>query len=112
MVPPPVFRGRMDRTHATREGEAPAEPIIESAIGSAGASPSPVEEPPPAQPESPFAVRDRDPTVVNRHGEAVPLRRRTPDEQQRYRRRMNLLFALAGLVLLVLVVAVLLHVRP
>jgi hypothetical protein len=70
------------------------------------------DEPPPASPASPFAVRESTHTVVNRRGEAIPLRRLAPEERQRYRRRLNLVFALAGLVVLAIAVAVLLHVRP
>jgi hypothetical protein len=67
---------------------------------------------PPAEPVSPYTVRERAQTVVNRRGEAIPLERRTPEERERYRRQMNLLFALAGLAMLVAAVLVLLQVRP
>ena len=92
--------------------EAPA-PIIEIRQAEKPAEEPPAQKAePPAEPALPYAVQDRDPTIVNRRGEAIPLRRRTPEEQQRYRRRMNLLYALAGLLVLVFAVAVLLHVQP
>ncbi len=66
----------------------------------------------PAAPASPFAVREPARSIVNRRGEAIPLRRRSIGERDRYRRRLNFVFAAAGLVVLAIVLAVLLHVRP
>ena len=50
--------------------------------------------------------------LVNRRGEPVPLRRLSPDERERYRRRLNLAFALIGMAILSLALVVLLRIRP
>ena len=43
----------------------------------------------PVEPRSPFDLAEPTKTIVNRRGEPVPLRRLSPDERERYRRRLN-----------------------
>jgi hypothetical protein len=50
--------------------------------------------------------------IVNRRGEAVPLRRLSPEDRDRYRRRLNFLFAAIGMAILAAALAVLLRLRP
>lgn len=80
------------------------------------APPLPTESSPPrdhtATPNSPFAVEESACILVNRRGETVPLRRLSPAERVRYRRRLNLVFAVVGLAILSLALVVLLRFRP
>ncbi len=66
----------------------------------------------PATPGSPFDVAEPAKVLVNRRGEPVPLRRLSPAERERYRRRLNLVFALVGMAILSLALLVLLRIRP
>ncbi len=66
----------------------------------------------PPDPRSPFDFAEPAKVLVNRRGEPVPLRRLTPEEKERYRRRLNLLFALLGMVILAIALVVLLRIRP
>ncbi len=68
--------------------------------------------PTPAPPGSPLQLEETTKTVVNRRGEAVPLRRLSPDERVRYRRRLNVIFAVVGMAILAVALALLLQVRP
>jgi hypothetical protein len=63
-------------------------------------------------PRSPFDLAEPTKTVVTRRGEAVPLRRLSPEERARYRRRLNLAFAALGMAVLAVALAVLLRIRP
>ena len=54
----------------------------------------------PAIPGSPFEFAEPAKVLVNRRGEPVPLRRLSPAERERYRRRLNLVFALVGMAIL------------
>jgi hypothetical protein len=64
------------------------------------------------KPNSPFEVVEPTRILVNRRGEAVPLRRLSPAERDRFRRRLNFAFALIGLAILTLALVVLLRFRP
>jgi len=68
--------------------------------------------PAPTPPDSPLQLVEPTKSVVNRRGEAIPLRRLSPEERVRYRRRLNVLFAVVGMAILAIALAVLLHVRP
>lgn len=63
-------------------------------------------------PRAPFDLTEPTKTLVNRRGEPVPLRRLSPEERERYRRRLNLTFAAIGMAILAIALAVLLRVRP
>ena len=63
-------------------------------------------------PRSPFELAEPAKVIVNRRGEPVPLRRLTPEERARYRRRLNLAFAAIGMAILAIALAVLLRIRP
>jgi hypothetical protein len=58
---------------------------------------------------SPFAVRDVSRRVRTATGQTVELRRRTPDERSRFRRRLQLAVALTGAVVLAVLLTVLLQ---
>lgn len=77
--------------------------------GSATRSDSP---PLPSSPGSPFDLAEPKKVVLNRQGEPIELRRLTPEERARYRRRLNWIFALVGMILLAIALAVLLRLRP
>jgi hypothetical protein len=66
----------------------------------------------PTPPRSPFDLAEPIKVVLNRHGEPIELRRLTPEERARYRRRLNWIFALIGMILLAIALAVLLRLRP
>jgi DNA-directed RNA polymerase subunit RPC12/RpoP len=68
--------------------------------------------PSPRPPGSPLHLVEPTKSVVNRRGEAVPLRRLSPEERARYRRRLNVVFALVGMAILAIALALLLQVRP
>jgi hypothetical protein len=76
------------------------------------ASPAVRSEPAPSQPRSPFDLAEPKRVVLNRQGEPIELRRLTPEERTRYRRRLNWLFAAIGMTLLAIALAVLLRLRP
>ena len=63
-------------------------------------------------PRSPFDLTEPTKTLVNRRGEPVPLRRLSPEERDRYRRRLNLAFAAIGMAILAIALVVLLRIRP
>ena len=63
-------------------------------------------------PRSPFDLVEPAKVLVTRRGEAVPLRRLSPAERARYRRRLNLAFAAIGMAILAVALAVLLRIRP
>lgn len=77
------------------------------------APPPPVEpnprREPAAKPNSPFDLVEPAKILVNRRGEAVPLQRLSPAERDRYRRRLNLVFAVVGLAILSLALVALLR---
>ena len=104
--PPPIIIN-IQKVQATAE-QTP-DPAPES---DEEASAEPAKQEMPDAPASPFAVREPTRSIVNRRGEAIPLRRMSADERDRYRRRLNFVFAVAGLAVLAIVLAVLLHVRP
>ena len=58
---------------------------------------------------SPYTVRDHDRLVVDSEGNRVAIRRLSPEERQRFRRRLNMLFAIVGVVVLMIVLAILLQ---
>lgn len=60
---------------------------------------------------SPFAVRDTTPKVVTADGRQIELRRRTPDEQARFRARLHIAVAVFGAVLLAALMFVLLRIQ-
>jgi len=66
----------------------------------------------PPRSRSPFDLAEPTKVIVTRRGEAVPLRRLSPKEQTRYRRRLNLAFAAIGMAILAVALAVLLRIRP
>ena len=66
----------------------------------------------PRDPRSPFEFAEPAKVLVNRRGEPVQLRRLSPDERERYRRRLNLVFALLGMAILAIALVVLLQIRP
>jgi hypothetical protein len=68
--------------------------------------------PPPTNAASPDAVPGSAEKVANRPGKQVAVRRRSPEERARYRRRMNVVYALAGLAILLIALAVLLRLGP
>jgi hypothetical protein len=68
--------------------------------------------PPPRQPRAPFDFQEPAKVVLNRRGEPIELRRRTPEERARYRRRFNWIFAIIGMTLLAIALAVLLQWQP
>jgi hypothetical protein len=76
--------------------------------GVAGPMPSPL----PSPPSSPLQLAEPTKTVVNRQGEIVPLRRLSPKERVRYRRRLNVAFAMIGMAILAIALALLLQIRP
>jgi hypothetical protein len=51
-------------------------------------------------------------TVVNRRGKNIPLHRLSPKERARYRRRLNVIFAVVGMAILAVALAVLLQIQP
>lgn len=59
-----------------------------------------------------FELTEPTKTLTNRRGEPVPLRRLSPEERVRYRRRLNLAFAAIGMAVLAFALAVLLRIRP
>jgi DNA-directed RNA polymerase subunit RPC12/RpoP len=67
---------------------------------------------PPALPDSPLQLVEPTKTIVNRRGETVPLRRLSPEERVRYRRRLNAAFAVVGMAILAVALALLLQLRP
>jgi hypothetical protein len=67
---------------------------------------------PPATPRAPFEFVEPAKILVNRRGEEVPLRRLSPAEQARFRRRLNWGMALLGMAILAFAMWVLLRVRP
>jgi hypothetical protein len=85
---------------ATHQPVPPAPPGAESSVE------------PRANPRSPFDFVEPAKVLVNRRGEPVPLRRLSPEEQIRFRRRLNWGLALAGMAILALALLVLLRVRP
>jgi hypothetical protein len=66
----------------------------------------------PAEPRSPLDLVEPVRKVTNRKGAEVVLRRLPPEERDRYRRRMNLAFAVIGMVVLAIALVVLLRLRP
>jgi hypothetical protein len=98
--------------HCARTVTVPAAPIQPvPPAPPTPAEPKPLPEPEP-KPNSPFEVVEPTRILVNRRGEAVPLRRLSPAERDRYRRRLNFAFALIGLAILTLALVVLLRFRP
>lgn len=61
--------------------------------------------------DSPFAIHEPTRHLINRHGEKIPLRRRTPSEQARFRRRLHTSVAIVGGVVLLLLLYLLLQVE-
>lgn len=91
------------------EPEKPAEPARAAqpqADTVAESKPSPVDallasrREPDADSDSPLAVRPAEQELIDARGEKVPLRRRTPSEQARYRFRLHLTMAALGAVIL------------
>jgi len=76
------------------------------------AGPKPAPSPSLSPPSSPLQLAEPTKTVVNRQGEIVPLRRLSPDERARYRRRLNVVFAMIGMAILAIALALLLQIRP
>lgn len=98
--------------HCARTVTVPAAPIqpVPPVPPTPAAAKSPSASP--AGASSPFEVVETARVLVNRRGEEVPLRRLSPSERVRYRRRLNLVFALAGLVILSFALVVLLRFGP
>ncbi len=67
---------------------------------------------PPATPRALFEFVEPAKILVNRRGQAVPLRRLSSVEQARFRRRLNWAMALLGMAILAFAMWVLLRVRP
>ena len=110
-VPPPppggtpgVFDGRGENA-ATTSFAKPQDVPPQRVANDAAKSPA-------AEPRSPFDLAEPTKTVVNRRGEEIPLRRLSPAERERFRRRLNLAFAAIGMAILAIALAMLLRIRP